>query len=109
METIKKFSKKKNTCVMALKMIYDNNGGNAKKVYRVLSCVVYSLIEYYFCIDYLSCQPKALKLYFIQTNISRYKYQYFTRYWNCRTVTEPSILSWFHEGTKFNCDIKLPV
>ena len=29
-----------------------------------------------------------------------------TRYWSSRTVTETSILSWFHEETKFNRDIK---
>ena len=30
-ETIKNCLKKKNTCVMSLKMIYENNGGNSKK------------------------------------------------------------------------------
>ena len=60
--TIKKrdCTKNNNTCVMTLIMIYDNNGGNAKKVYRVLSCVVYSLIDNYVCIEYLSCQSKTL-------------------------------------------------
>ena len=29
-------------------------------MYRVLSCVVYTLIENYVCIDYLSCQSKTL-------------------------------------------------
>ena len=29
-------------------------------MYRVLSCVVYSLIDNYVCIDYLSCQLKTL-------------------------------------------------
>ena len=41
---------------MALIMIYDNNGGNAEKVYRVLSCVIYYIIDNYVCINYLSCQ-----------------------------------------------------
>ena len=31
METIRDFLKKKNTCVMELIMIYENNGGNEKK------------------------------------------------------------------------------
>ena len=61
MENIRYFLKNKNTCVMELIMIYDNNGGNSKQVYRVLSCVVYYLIENYVCIDYLSCQSKTLK------------------------------------------------
>ena len=56
METIKYFLKNKNTCDMELTMIYENNGENAKKVYRVLSCVVYSLIDSYVCIGYLLCQ-----------------------------------------------------
>ena len=29
-------------------------------MYRVLSCVVYTLIENYICIDYLSCKSKNL-------------------------------------------------
>ena len=45
---------------MALIMIYDNNGGNAKIVYIVLSCVVYNLKENYVCIYFLSCQSKTL-------------------------------------------------
>ena len=37
----------KNTYVMALIMIYENNGEIAKTLYRVISCVVYTLIENY--------------------------------------------------------------
>ena len=44
---------KKNTCVMALIMIYENNGDIPKKWYRVLSCVVYYLIDNYGYIGYL--------------------------------------------------------
>ena len=53
-------SENKNTCVMALITIYENNGVKAKKMYRVLIFVVYSLIDDYFCIDYLSCKSKTL-------------------------------------------------
>ena len=60
MENIRVFLKNKNTCVIALIMFYGNNGVNPKKKSRLLSCVIYSLIENYFCIDYLSCQPKTL-------------------------------------------------
>ena len=56
MKTIRDFLLKNNTSVMALIMIYENNGEIPKQMYRVLSCVVYSLIENYVCIDYLSCQ-----------------------------------------------------
>ena len=51
---------KNNTSVMALILIYENNGENPKKMYRVLSCVVYTLIYYYVCIGYLPCQLKTL-------------------------------------------------
>ena len=60
MKTIRYFLRKKNICVMELILVYENNGGNVKKVYRVLSCVVYYLIDNYVCIDYLSCQLKTL-------------------------------------------------
>ena len=52
--------KKKNTCVMALLIIYENSGEKPEQLYIVLSCVVYSLIENYVCIDYISCQSKTL-------------------------------------------------
>ena len=59
-ETIINCLKKRNTCVMAQIIIYENNGGNVKKVYIVLSCVVYSLMDIYVCIDYILCQSKNL-------------------------------------------------
>ena len=48
MKTIKMFLTKKYTSVMALIIIYENNGEIPKTVYRVLSCVVYTLIDNYF-------------------------------------------------------------
>ena len=45
---------------MALIIIYETVGMSIKKVFRVLSCVVYTLIENYVFIDYLSCQSKKL-------------------------------------------------
>ena len=60
METINDCLRKKNTCVMALIIVYENNGVNAKKVYRVLSCVIYSLIKHYVCMDYQLCESKTL-------------------------------------------------
>ena len=56
METIKDYLRKKNTCVMELMMFYENNGVKPKKVYRLLSCVIYYLIDNYVCIYHLSCQ-----------------------------------------------------
>ena len=46
---------------MALIMIYDDNEEIQKLMYRVISCVVYSLIDNYVCIDYLLCQSKVLR------------------------------------------------
>ena len=60
MKYIKKFLMKKNTSIMVLIMIYENNGEIPKTFYRVLSCVVYTLIDNYVCIDYISCQSKTL-------------------------------------------------
>ena len=51
---------KKNTSVMELIMIYENNGKYTKTVYIVLSCVVYTIIDNYVCIRYLLCQSKTL-------------------------------------------------
>ena len=58
MKTIRDSLLKKNTSVMALIMIYENSGKDIIKVYRVLSCVVYTLIDNYVCIYYMSCQSK---------------------------------------------------
>ena len=41
-------------------MFYETKRKNIIKVYRVLSCVIYSVIENYFCIDYISCHSKTL-------------------------------------------------
>ena len=45
---------------MALIIICGTFGISIKKVFRVLSCVVYTLIDNYVCIDYLPCQSKTL-------------------------------------------------
>ena len=58
--TINFFLIKKNTSVMALIMICENNGDIYKIVYIVLSCVVYTIIDNYVYIDYLLCQSKTL-------------------------------------------------
>ena len=55
-KTIKKNLMKNNTRVMALIIIYENNGEIPKRLYRVLICVIYSFIDNYVCIDHLSCQ-----------------------------------------------------
>ena len=109
MENIRYVLKKNNTCVIALIMLYDNKGIKPKKVYRVLSCVLYYLIDNYVCIDYLSCQSKTLTIISTTRIFKQTRFQYITWYWHSKTVTKPGILSWIHEETKFNCDIKLPI
>ena len=41
-------------------MIYENSGKDIGKVYRVFSCVVYTPIDNYVCIDYMLCQLKKI-------------------------------------------------
>ena len=47
---------KKNTSVLALIIFYETRANNPKKIYGVLSCVIYTILKHYFCIDYLACQ-----------------------------------------------------
>ena len=49
-----------NKFVMALIIIYEHNGEIPKTVYRLLSYVVYNLIDNYVCIDDLLSQSKTL-------------------------------------------------
>ena len=44
---------KKNMCVIALVIFYENIKTNLMKVFRELSCVLYYVIDNYVCIDYL--------------------------------------------------------
>ena len=47
----------KNTRVLALLMFYETRN-NPKKYFKVLSCVIYTVISNYACIDYLACEQK---------------------------------------------------
>ena len=51
--------KKNDTCVIA-PVIFNETKKNPTKVYRVLSCVIYSFIDNYVCIDHLCCHSKTL-------------------------------------------------
>ena len=53
MKNIRNILKNKNTCVIALIIFYENKLIKPKKLYRVLSCVIYYLMENYICIEYL--------------------------------------------------------
>ena len=50
---------KKNTRVLALLMFYETRK-NPKKVFKVLSYVIYTIIRNYVCIDYLASESKQL-------------------------------------------------
>ena len=43
-------------------MFYDNRTTNPTKVFKVLSCVLYSIIENYVYIEYLCWQSKKLSV-----------------------------------------------
>ena len=43
---------KPNTRVLALVIFYDNRKKNAKKMFIVMSCVIYTIISKYVFIDY---------------------------------------------------------
>ena len=56
MENIRDVLKRNNTCIIAVIKFYENKGTKPNKVYIVLSCVLYYLMDNYVCIEYLSCQ-----------------------------------------------------
>ena len=53
------------------------------------------------------CVNQKPQTAFLPIEYSNKTFQYITWYWNSRTVTEPSILSWINEETKCNRHIKL--
>ena len=62
-DTVKQINlilKRRNTRVIALIMICELGSYSTKKVFKVLSCVVYTMIEKYVCIDYLCTLNKRL-------------------------------------------------
>ena len=56
--------RKNDTWVIALVMFYETKTKNPTKVYRVLSCVLYSVIENYVCIEYICFHSKTLSVIF---------------------------------------------
>ena len=63
-ENIRYVMKNKDTCVIALIIFYESKGKAPIKVYMVLNCVLYSIINNYVCIEYLSFQYKTLSSIF---------------------------------------------
>ena len=72
MTKISRILLKANTTVLALVMLYENRKQNAKKMFRVLSCVIYTIIRNYVCIDYLGSEKS--KLSYLRLGVTgRYK------------------------------------
>ena len=46
--------------MLPLIIFYDTRADNPKKAFRSLSCVIYTIINHYVCIDYLDVQSKTL-------------------------------------------------
>ena len=55
-------------------MFHDTRVKNPNKYLRLLSCVIYTIIDNYVCIDYLACQPKQLSEIYLD---SKYVQNYF--------------------------------
>ena len=51
---------KRNTRVLALVVNYELGNINPRKMFKVLSCVIYSIIDRYVCIDYLDTEIKKI-------------------------------------------------
>ena len=45
-----------NTSILALLIFHDTIVTKPRKHFRVLSCVIYTIIDHYICIGYLACQ-----------------------------------------------------
>ena len=71
---------KNNTRVLTLLMFYETRK-NPKKVFKVLSCVIYTIIRNYICIDYLSYKPKKSELPVGSGGVSNMKKKGMTKYW----------------------------
>ena len=53
---IKSTLSKNNTRVLALIIFHETRAENHEKDFRVLSCVIYTIIKNYVCIDCTACQ-----------------------------------------------------
>ena len=51
---------KKNTRVFTLVVFYEFGGINPRKMFKVLSCVIYTIIYRYICIDFLGTEKKKI-------------------------------------------------
>ena len=61
---------KTNTRVLALVIFYESGNINPRKMFKVLSCVIYTIINKYACIDYLGTEKKKISDFKIVCNLS---------------------------------------
>ena len=50
----------RDTRVIALVAFYELGNNNPRKMFKVLSCVIYTIIDRYVCIDYLGTEIKKI-------------------------------------------------
>ena len=71
-------------------MLYENRKKNTRKMFKVLSCVIYTSIRKYVCIDYLGSDRS--KLSDLRLGVSgRYK-NFDTDYYNVLEIGIPDLL-----------------
>ena len=46
--------------MLALLIFDETRADNTKKYFKVLSCIIYTIISNYVCIDYLACESKKI-------------------------------------------------
>ena len=51
---------KRDTRVIVLVFFYELGNINPRKMFKVLSCVIYTIIDRYVCIDYLGAEKKKM-------------------------------------------------
>ena len=46
--------------MLALVIFYESGNINPRKIFKLLSCVIYTIIDKYVCIDYLGTEKKKI-------------------------------------------------
>ena len=62
-------------------MFHETGVYNPKKDYRVLSCIIYTIIKNYVCIDYLSCKYVFCEIPVGSRGGSKHREKVLTEYW----------------------------
>ena len=100
---------KKATRVLAIFMFYETRQ-KKQKIFKVLSCVIYTIISNYVCIDYLVSEiffKWTTSWFRWELQTSKQKLWQHIGNWNSISVNEFDVLSWFFEEQGFFCHIKL--